>query len=142
MAGTEIETIELEAVLARIGMRAQNVDRDVLGTILLSTIDDVIQSEGVKGAAGAWDPFSPNTRRRRGSMSAAKLLQDTGLLANMQLRDGPDYLEAYSPAEYAIRHVEGNDNLAIRDPFDVNQDFMLQEVEDVIMGDIERAVSG
>jgi hypothetical protein len=29
---------------------------------------------------GDWAPFSPNTRRKRGSMSSASLLRDTGLL--------------------------------------------------------------
>jgi hypothetical protein len=138
----EIDTTELTTVLASVRLRAQNVDRDLLGQILLTAIDDVIQSEGTKGAAGAWEPFSPNTRRKRGAMSDAKLLQDTGLLANMQLEQGPDYMDAVSPADYTIRHVEGNDNLPIRDPFDVNQDFMLAEMEQAVMDDIERAIAG
>lgn len=142
MAVVEIDVSELEHVLVALRVRAENVDRDVLGQILLTAVDDVIQSEGAAGAAGAWDPFSPNTRRKRGSMSEAKLLQDTGLLATMDLTSGPDFMLVTSPADYAIFHVEGNDNLPVRDPFDVNMDAMLDEIEGVVMDDVERGVSG
>lgn len=142
MSDVEIDVSELNIVLDGIRLRSVNVDRGVLGQILLTAIDDVIQTQGAAGAAGAWEPFSPNTHRKRGDMSEAKLLQDTGLLANMQLTEGSDYMEAHSPAEYATFHVNGTERLSVRDPFDVDQDKMLAEVEDIIMGDIERAITG
>lgn len=142
MADIDIDTVELEEALTGIRIRAQNVDKAVLGVLLLTAIDDVIQSEGAAGAAGAWEPFAPSTRRRRGSMGEAKLLQDTGLLANMQLIEGLDYITAYSPADYAIHHVEGHGDLPVRDPFDINQDQLLADVEEIILDDIVRGVSG
>mgnify|MGYP001617393062 FL=1 len=138
-----VDMTEPLRVLDGIRMRAENLDRDVVGQILLTAVDDVIQSEGALGNQGPWAPFSPNTRRRRGSMATAKLLQDTGHLAAMSVRHGVDYTDIVSPADYTIFHVLGSRDgkLPRRDPFDFKQGPVLDEIADTALEDIERGIA-
>ena len=62
-----------------------------------------------------------------------KLLQDRGLLANIQSAEGPDWAEAASPAPYAGFHVTGTKWMPPRDWTDVNMDSVLEQfVEEVL----------
>lgn len=107
MVDVHFDMHELEEVIRRLGEDIEQTALPIIGETLVTAIDELIQSEGATGTQGKWEPFSPATfdlhPRRRGG----KLLQDTGLLANIQTKIGPDWVEVESPAPYAKYHHTG-----------------------------------
>lgn len=106
---------EFEGVLLRMEANVRNLDRilPVVADILVSAVDDVYQAEGPN-----WPAFAPSTLRRRGSMGAAKLLQDTGVMANSTIGEsGSNYAQARSTIPYAKYHATGTATLPVRNPF-------------------------
>jgi phage gpG-like protein len=79
----------------------------VLGEIIQTAVEEVIQTEGAAGTDGPWEPFSPTTLKLNPKRRGGQLLQDTGLLARLQIRRGMDWVEVRSPAPYAGFHVTG-----------------------------------
>lgn len=131
-----VDVSDLNAVLAGYIRRSNNLDTSVISSILATEIDDVIQSEGKAGEKGEWDEFSPVTfdlhPRRIGGM----LLQDTGVLANIQESSGGFWGMAESPAEYAHWHVTGTGNMPERDFLAVELNRVTDEVADTLMQEI------
>ena len=61
MAEFEIDDSEVREVLAHIRMRSANPDRAILGELLLSSIDDVIETELLEQAGRAQAPVRGGT---------------------------------------------------------------------------------
>lgn len=131
-----VDFSDLNAVLAGYVRRSNNIDTSVISQILATAIDDVIQSQGAAGTQGAWDEFSPTTLdihpRRIGGM----LLQDTGILANIQTSEGGFWGMAASPAEYAHWHVTGTGNMPERDFLAVELEQVSDEIADILTAEI------
>lgn len=100
---------ELESAIGSIYEQVQDVALPIIGETVSAAVDELIQSEGATGTQGPWKPFSPNTfkpdihPRRRGG----KLLQDTGLLADIQTEIGYEVVDVLSPAPYGVYQKEG-----------------------------------
>jgi len=127
-----IDTSELEKAIGQYSSRVKNFSMDIAGTALITATDDLIQSEGAKGTDGPWDPFSPETLRRHPRRVGGKLLQDTGLLANIQTTQrGPESVTIASPAPYAGNHLDTRDFFALKfgDVLDDLGNTSLQEID-------------
>ena len=96
---------------------------------LVGAIDDQIDSEG----RGEWKPLSPNTIRRRPRRRFGTLLQDRGLLANVQPTHGTDWAEVASPAPYAGFHITGTEFMPARDWTDIDLDDVMEGFTEQIM---------
>lgn len=108
---------EVPAVLHRIETRARNLRAvlPVLRDALIAAVSDVYDAEGP-----GWPPLAASTlRKRRGGGS--KILQDTGLMAQTAGAIGADYVEAFSPASYAVFHASDGprSKIPLRNPFDL-----------------------
>jgi hypothetical protein len=103
----------------------------LIATDMVGSVDELIDSQG----NGEWDPLKDSTIRRHPRRAGGRLLQDIGLLANMQPSDGPDWAEVASPAPYSGYHVTGTRNMAKRDWTDINMDLLLDNILDSIMED-------
>ncbi|MCP4674351.1 MAG: hypothetical protein GY854_02300 [Deltaproteobacteria bacterium] len=140
-----VDTREIERAIGEIGNRVSQVALPIIGATLSTAIDELIQSEGKAGTDGPWDPFSPTTYKLHPRRSGGKLLQDTGLLASMQIEEGPDWVEVGSHAPYAGYHVKGTTKNAIpgmgpmpaRNYLAVDLDRVLEDAVDQI---VEEAV--
>lgn len=137
-AGTAIavDGTELAAVLVRMEASARNLDRllPVIADMLVSAVDDVYEAEGPN-----WEPFAPSTVRRRGSMGAAKLLQDTGVMAGSTIGEsGSNYAQARSAIPYAKYHASGTATLPIRNPFDLGpfEAGVLDDVAELLLDEV------
>lgn len=138
-----VDMSELQGELSKIGDRV-DLALPIIGEVLVTAIDELIQSEGAAGTEGEWEPFSPVTFKIHPRREGGKLLQDTGELANMQTEIGPDFVEVFSPAPYAGYQMDGVDPNPIpefgpipaRDPFAIDLDDVLGEacqlIEEVI----------
>jgi len=127
---------ELVGTLLNFETKARNLDRvlPVIADILVSAVDDVYQAQGP-----GWDPFAASTVRARGDMGAAKLLQDTGLMATSTIGEtGADWAKAKTTIPYAKYHVTGNKNLPKRNPFDLGpfESDVLDEVADLLVDEV------
>jgi phage gpG-like protein len=128
--GVTVDMSDLLRELERRGRTVRNLDELMprLGAILQTHMDDYIQSEG----AGSWPPFSPETLirhpRRRGGM----LLQDTGLLAQLQMDAGRDSVEVFSPAPYTKYHKSTRDITAL------DMDPVLAEMSETLQEELTR----
>jgi len=98
---------ELERAIGSIYDQIQDVALPIIGETISSAVDEVIQSEGAAGFRGPWPPFSLTTFKIHPRRIGGKLLQDTGLLASIQIDTGPDWVEVASPAPYAAAQQEG-----------------------------------
>jgi hypothetical protein len=108
----------------------------VAALALQTAMDDVIDSEGAESESGQWQPFNPNTFKRHPNRIGGKLLQSTGVLANIQTRVRPREAEAYSPAPYAGYHVSGTKYMPKRDFTDVKWGLLLEVIGDSIATEI------
>lgn len=127
---------ELVGAVLNLQTRARNLDRvlPVIADMLVSAVDDVYQAEGP-----GWDPFAPATVRARGEMGAAKLLQDTGLMATSTIGEtGANWAKAKTTIPYAKYHVTGNARLPKRNPFDLGpfEAGVLDEVADLLLDEV------
>ena len=139
MAVVEFKVEKLQARIKAMGARSKNLPMDLLGQIMADAIDDVIDSEGKAGTQGKWDPFvweretgrRPDPRRVGG-----KLLQDIGLLANIQVDAGQNEVLVGSPAPYAHFHLVEGPNRPVRDFLAIDFDAVLEEISDVVTREI------
>jgi hypothetical protein len=106
-----------------------SIPMPVIGELLAGAVEDTIQSEGF----GGWEPLSPNTLKLRPRRIGGQLLQDRGLLADIQTRDGYNWAEAWSPAPYAGFHITGTEHMDARDWTDINWAELLNSVEEFVM---------
>ena len=126
MAGVDvgIDVSQLVAQLEEFITDAKGFPMAIIGETFITAIDDLIQSEG----NGQWEGFSESTLRRNPKRKGGELLQDTGLLANIQSETGPDYWQGESPAPYAKWHVNGTKHMPKRDFLDIDMEQTLDEV--------------
>lgn len=132
----DFEVKELEAGLEVIVRRKQNVSSDTLAQGMISAIDDLIQSEG----DGKWEEMSDVTVEIHPHREGGSLLDDTGLLAQIQDESGPDWVEVYSPAPYAKFHVSKKPRklIPLRDFLAIDLGAVLEETGDDVMQEILR----
>jgi len=123
---------DLEKALGEYTRKIKAVPMNVVAEMLATAIDDEIQSEG----RGSWPGFSPNTIKRHPRRAGGSLLQDTGLLANIQKSEGNDWAQATSPAPYAGFHVTGTKNMPARNFLDLNMGEILEEIAAYIADEI------
>jgi phage gpG-like protein len=113
-------------------VKAESFPMSLISEGLVEAIDDEIQSEG----QGTWDPFATSTLIRHPRRVGGTLLQDTGLLANIQADEGTDWAEAYSPAPYAKWHVGGTSKMPKRNFLDINLDDVLEQMAEVLVHEV------
>lgn len=123
---------DLQRVLGESIRHLKAIPMDVVAETLATAIDDEIQTEG----RGRWADFSLATLKRHPKRSGGMLLQDTGLLANIQTREGNDWAEAISPAPYAGWHVTGTKNMPARNFLDIRLDQVLEEIAEFIVDEM------
>ena len=125
----DVDLSDIQTIFHGIERRVRTFPMSILAEGLSNAIEEEIESEG----QGSWERLSPNTLKRRPRRVGGKLLQDRGLLANIQSAEGPDWAEAASPAPYAGFHVTGTKWMPPRDWTDVNMDSVLEQfVEEVL----------
>lgn len=127
---------DLPRALHEIEARGRNL-RGILPVVadaLVAVVSDVYEAEGP-----GWAALKPSTlKKRRGG--SAQILQDTGLMAQTGRAIGPDYVEAYSPADYAVFHVRGDGGLPVRNPFDLGpfENDFLSDVENLVLDEVTK----
>ena len=129
---------EVVQELDRLLRRAYN-SRDInmqVATIMQRMVDDKFEEEGP-----GWQPLSAATLdRRRGGGAGARILQDTGVLANgIAVGAGDDFAEVFTNTQYAKFHVEGTRFMPKRDFFDIDLDAAMADASELILEDIGRA---
>jgi hypothetical protein len=128
-ADVQFVTTQLEAVLTGYVRRTKGVSMDSIAEALITAIDDRIQNEG----DGEFPELLPSTLRRHPNRRGGQLLQDSGLLAQIQQSPGspgPDWVEVRSPAPYAIYHVspEPREIIPLRDFLDIDMPTVLDQI--------------
>lgn len=141
--GAEISVrVDHAALIARLQRFDQNLEilpMDVLGTLLLGEIDEVIVSQGAKGTDGRWEPFSPRTLKRHPRRIGGTLLQDTGALAAVQVVEtGPTKIVIASAPAYSRWHLEGTRKMPKRDFFALNFPRVLEEMGEIVLESLQR----
>ena len=131
------DTEALQARIRAYGTRDKNIPMALVGEMISSAVDDVIQSEGLAGTKGAWDPFLASTLQRHPRRIGGKLLQDTGVLANMQSRPRAREVKVESPAPYAGWHAEGTRAIPERDFLAIDFNKVLEDIAEVILMEME-----
>jgi phage gpG-like protein len=127
-----IDAKELEQALARYSVKARAIRMSIFEGILLNAVDEVFQTKGYN----RWPELSPSTLARHPRRQGGKLLQDTGLLSNIQTRSGALWAEAESPAAYGIYHVTGTKHMPARDYLNVKEGEMLETMARVVLAQI------
>jgi len=135
----EFVTTQLEEILTAYVRRHDGLPMTVIAEGLITAIDDLIQSEGNH----EWKEFNPDTLKRHPKRRGGLLLQDTGLLAQIQqtpASPGPDWVEVESPAPYAIFHVSRAPRkiIPLRDFLDINMPKVLDDIGDQILSEIDQ----
>lgn len=130
-------TTELEGVLSCYVRRNRNLSMETITQGLITAIDDYIQNEG----DGSWEPFRASTLRRHPRRRGGQLLQDSGLLANIQPSPdspGPDWVQVESPAPYGWHHVEGTRNMDARNYLAVDLGQVLEQAAEQLAVEVAR----
>lgn len=122
---------DLVSVFNDIADSVESYPMELVTTDMVGSVDELIDSQG----NGEWDPLKDSTIRRHPRRAGGRLLQDTGLLANIQPSNGPDWAEVASPAPYSGFHVTGTRNMVKRDWTDIDMDLLLDNILDAIMED-------
>lgn len=133
-----IDTHELHRQLQGLVLGASSVQMSDVAEELKIAIDDVIQAEGEIAGNSRWDPLEPSTLRRHPRRRGRPLLQNTGVLANIQTRHGPEWAEAYSPAPYAGFHVSGTRHMVSRDFLAIDFEATFSAIADIVLQEIIR----
>lgn len=131
-------TTQLENTLTAYVRRMNSMPLDILSDALIAAIDDLIRSEG----NGEWPELADSTIRRHPRRRGGMLLQDTGLLANIQHvagSPGTDWVEVGSPAPYAIYHSSRRARriIPLRDFLDIDMLTVLDDISDSILREID-----
>ena len=132
---TRIDVTDVVRLLEDIGHDVETFPMDLIAAGLVGAVDDVIETEG----SGSWEPLASSTLRRRPRRVGGSLLQDRGLLANIQPSHGPDWAQVESPAPYSGFHITGTKFMPARDWTDIDLETVMDEFIDQIM---DEAVHG
>lgn len=115
--------------------RSANNTRSAMRTVALlmvEEVDDMFETSG----HGKWKDFSENTHRKRGSMSSAKLLLDTGAMAaSVTSYYDQRTAEAFTNDPKAKFHVSDKPRKKIpkRDFFDIDLDEVGREAAELVL---------
>ena len=98
----EAARAQMKAMLDRVQHPKTAMDR--VGAMGWRDVMDHFRRQ--EGPDGAWQPFSDRTKRKRGNMSSARLLQDTGTLrSSIKWRTNQDNeVELFTACGYADYH--------------------------------------
>ncbi len=131
-----LDVVDLERVVDSVGWRVKDIPMSLLGEGMITAIDELIQSEG----DGKWTPFAASTLLRHPRRAGGLLLQNTGLLANLQMETGPDWVEVESPAPYSYWHTVGTKRtkMPARDFLAVDMGAVLEELADLVADEVSR----
>lgn len=132
-----IDASELDRLIGGYISRQRNYPMSFIAQAMATEVDAVIDSQGRKGADGRWKPFSEATLRRHPRRRGGRLLQDTGVLANIQMSSGADWAEVWSPAAYAKFHVTGTKKMPKRNPLAIDWKRLLQQASEDLLEEIE-----
>jgi phage gpG-like protein len=125
--------------IERMGGNSKMLPMDAFAALVVAEIDDVFQSEGVEGTEGKWDPLSLETLRRHPRRRGGKILQDTGAMANVQVKEAGDMrVVIASPTGYAQHHITGTRNMPKRDFFALNFEELLEELGILALQEMEK----
>lgn len=130
---------ELSSAISNLASRAQNItDLNAQGAAVLANfVDDKFENEGP-----GWDKLSAHTlSRRRNQGAGARILQDTGILANsISQESGVDYCEVFTNVPYAVFPITGTPRAKLpnpkRDFFDIDMDKAIDLIGDIITDEI------
>lgn len=128
-AMVNVDLSDLNVVIGGIERRVDTFPMSLISEGLANAIDEHIQSEG----EGEWDPLSPTTLALRPRRIGGMLLQDRGLLGNIQTTEGPDWAEAASPAPYAGFHITGTKHMVARDWTDIDLEMVLEQFAEEVL---------
>ena len=126
-----VDVSDINDIFEGMAQRVEAYPMALISEGLATAVDDLIQAEG----DGQWAPLSPNTLRRRPRRKGGMLLQDYGLLADIQTREGGDWAEAWSPAPYAGFHITGTEWMPERDWTDIPMASVLEQFTEDILDD-------
>lgn len=137
MGAITVDMRELQLVLKRTSQRSKNLPMKLYATQFLSEVDDVIQSEGAAGTKGKWEPFADSTLERHPRRVGGSLLQDTGALAAIQVKQitGTSFVLESNP-HYAKYHLTGTEHMPERDFFAVNFQKALDDMGDEVLQEL------
>jgi len=128
-------TSDLEGRLLGYIRRENQLSMKVIAQGIITAVDDLIQNEG----GGEWEGLSDATIARHPRRKGGSLLQDTGLLANVQATGfGADWVEVESPAPYSFYHVEGTRHMPARNFLDIDLGLVLEQTADEIGQEISK----
>ena len=136
-AYVEADLSEFEEAIRELARRGKNT-RDVMKSISLLLVEEVDEMFETSGH-GKWPGFSENTLRKRGNISSAKLLIDTGRLA-ASITPASDAVsaEAFTNVEYAKYHVSDapRTKIPLRDFFDIDTVAVVGEACELLLKEI------
>lgn len=131
----DLDATELHRALRDIGERGERTAEltPAISEMLVGAILEVFEVEGP-----GWEPLAPSTlRRRRGGGAGAKILQDTGVLANsITGTHGPTYAEAGSNVPYGGFHVTGTKRMPKRDWLAVDLPALAEDVAALLLDEV------
>jgi len=135
----EFITDQFQGVLLAYNARKRAIPLDVIAQSLITAIDDRLQSEG----NGQWLPLQNTTLERHPNRLGGSLLQDTGLLAQIQQSPGspnPNWVEVMSPAKYAIYHTSDRPRkvIPLRDFLAIDMPRVLEQIGNTLLAEIDR----
>jgi len=123
---------EIENILKEYTSKIKNIPMSVIAEMLATEIDDEIQTEG----RGRWPAFALETIKRHPERAGGSLLQDKGILANIQKKIGNNWAKAYSKRKFARFHVTGTKNMPARNFLDIQMEKVLEEMAAYITDEI------
>jgi phage gpG-like protein len=130
-----VDSTELGSVVAQLGAKGKNASRlmPVVAEILHAAVSDVFDAEGP-----GWKDLAESTKKARRGTSY-KILQDTGLsAAYLGNYYGADWAEVVGQTSYIEFHARGNENLPVRDPFDLGpfMDDVLADTAELLLQEL------
>lgn len=127
---------DLERQLNRYSRNLRNINMYVVGEIIRSAMEEVIETEGISGTQGKWEPFSPETLKRHPHRIGGTLLVDSGKLSDFQIDVFSEDVSVFSPADYSEFFVTGTRNMPMRDPTAINWNGVLDDVIDYLSEEV------
>lgn len=133
----EFDVSDLSREVQKATRRLKNLPMDYLGQILIGHVDDMFQSEGAAGTAGAWEPLKQSTIERHPRRAGGMILQDTGATANIQVTESSNFsVTVASPTVQAQHHLDGTDSMVARDFFALRFNDVLDDMGRAVLEEL------
>lgn len=135
----EFITDQFQGVLLAYNARKRAIPLNIIAQGLITAIDDRLQSEG----NGQWLPLKSSTLERHPNRQGGSLLQDDGILAQIQQSPGspnPNWVEVMSPATYAVYHTSDKPRkvIPLRDFLAIDMPRVLDQIGTMLLAEIDR----